>query len=55
MHINPHSYIIYIDLIPTCFNGHAVIIRGHKVLKVPKASRSVNIFLKAANLNYNKT
>jgi hypothetical protein len=27
---------IYIDIIPTCFNGHAVIFRGYKVLQVPK-------------------
>jgi hypothetical protein len=35
MHRNPQSYI-YIDFIPTCFNGYAITFRGYKVLQVPK-------------------
>jgi hypothetical protein len=35
MHKSPQSYI-YIDFIPTCFNGHAIICRGYKVLQVSK-------------------
>jgi hypothetical protein len=27
---------IYIDIIPTCFNGHAIIFSGYKVLQAPK-------------------
>jgi hypothetical protein len=53
MHKNPQSYI-YTDLIPTCFNEHAIIFRGYKVLQVPKASRDLNIFLYTSNLIYNK-
>jgi hypothetical protein len=33
MHSNPKSYI-YIDFIPTCFNAHAIIFTGYKVLQV---------------------
>jgi hypothetical protein len=32
---NSQSYV-YIDIIPTCFNGHVIIFRGYKVLQVPK-------------------
>jgi hypothetical protein len=53
MHRNPQSYI-YIGFIPTCFNGHAIVFRGCKVLQVPKASRSVNIFLYTPNMIYSK-
>jgi hypothetical protein len=35
MHKNPQSYI-YIDIIPTRFNAHAIVFRGYKVLQVPK-------------------
>jgi hypothetical protein len=36
MHKNPQSYI-YIDFIPTRFNGHAIIFSGYKVLQISKA------------------